>query len=85
MTISAKRANEKVKGGRGKIFITANSVNASNDVAKMDVICRILDPKKKEKKRFLCFCKSPEDRPFLVIERASPIKLTDKVEWCRVY
>ena len=67
--ISQKKVDKVKKGGRGKIFLTANSVNSSNDVAKMDIICHILDIKKKEKKGFLCFCKPPEDNPFLVIER----------------
>ena len=51
----------------------------------MDIICHIIEKKKKDKKGFLCFCRPPEDVPFLVIERASQIKLSNKVEWCKVY
>ena len=56
-------------GARGKIFLTANSVSKSNDVAKMNIACYVLDKKNKEKKGFMCFCKPPEDNPFLIIER----------------
>lgn len=50
----------------------ANSVSNSNDIAKMTLMCHVLDKKKKDKKGFLCFCKPPEDNPFLVIERQGP-------------
>ena len=70
---------------RGKIYITGNSVSASNDVAKMNVICHVLDKKNKEKKGFLCFCKPPQDNPFLVIDKKSNIKEDrGKEEWTRV-
>ena len=38
-------------------------------MARMEIICRIIDKKKKDKKGFLCFCKPPEDNPYLVIEK----------------
>ena len=54
---------------RGRIFLVANSVSKSNNVAKFEIVCHVIDKKNKEKKGFLCFCKPPEDNPFLVIER----------------
>ena len=63
------RMDEKRSKTRGKIYITASSVEASNDMAKMDITCRIIDKKAKEKKGFLCFCKPPTDNPWLRIER----------------
>ena len=73
-TIVGELSMGEVNSKRGRIYVTANSVSASNHVARMKVSCHVLDKKAKEKKGFLCFCKSPEDNPFLVIERQSTIK-----------
>ena len=59
----------KRTGTRGKIYVTANSVSQSNDMAKMNITCHVIDRKKKDKQGFLCFCKPPEDNPWLLIER----------------
>ena len=79
--------DSKRTGTRGKIYVTANSVSASNDVAKMDIMCRIEDPKEKGKKGFLCFCKPPEDNPWLLIERQGPNdeKSGGKINWIKVW
>ena len=62
----------------------ANSVSKSNNVAKMAMRCYVLDKKKKDKKGFLCFCKPPEDNPYLIIERQGPSD-GNKIEWMRVH
>ena len=54
---------------QGTIILTGDAVKDSNAMARMEIICRIIDKKKKDKKGFLCFCKPPEDNPYLVIEK----------------
>ena len=71
----------KAAGNRGKIFLTANSVSKSNNIAKMTILCKILDIKNNAKKGFLCFCKPPKDNPFLVIEKTGQ----PSTEWLRVH
>ena len=71
-------------GTRGKIYLTANSVSKSNNVAKMSIQCRIIDKKNKAKKGFLCFCKPPKDNPFLIIEKLGP-QIGRQNNWIRVY
>ena len=70
-------------GTRGKIYLTANSVSKSNNAAKISMQCRIIDKKNKEKKGFLCFCKPPQDNPFLIIEKLGP-QIGSKNNWQRV-
>ena len=73
-------------GSRGRIILTAHSVEQSNNMAKMDIVCRIVDFKNKNKKGFLCFCKPPEDNPKLVIERqGEALEGTNKIKWVQVY
>lgn len=67
-------------GTRGKIYLTANSVSNSNNVAKISMQCRIIDKKNKEKKGFLCFCKPPQDNPYLIIEKLGP-QIGNKNNW----
>ena len=78
--------DHKRAGTRGKIYVTANSVSQSNDMAKMNIVCRIVEPMKKEKQGFLCFCKPPIDNPWLRIERQGPQDDRDhgKINWMRV-
>mmetsp|Transcript_27236 Transcript_27236/g.36400 ORF Transcript_27236/g.36400 Transcript_27236/m.36400 type:complete len:212 (+) Transcript_27236:172-807(+) len=81
--------NLRMKSGksdiRGRIYIIANSVSESNDIVKMDIVCRILDKKKKDKKGFLCFCRPPEDNPFLVIEKQGPSEGERRHNWVEVF
>ena len=53
-------------------------------MAKMNIVCHIIDKKNKDKKGFMCFCKPPEDNPYLIIERQGPSE-TSKINWVRVY
>ena len=79
------RTTTERQGTRGRIYIQANSVSESNDVVKMDIVCRILDKKKKDNKGFLCFCRPPEDNPFLVIERQGPQDGDRRNDWIEVH
>ena len=52
----------------------------------MNIVCRLVDFKKKDKKGFLCFCQPPEDNPKLVIERqGEALEGTKKIKWIQVY
>ena len=65
--------------------MTAHSVEKSNNMARMNIICKITDFKK-DKKGFLCFCQPPEDNPKLVIERqGEALEGTNKIKWVQVY
>jgi len=55
-------------------------------MAKMDIVCHVVDKKNKNKKGFLCFCKPLQDNPFLVIERLGPsCSENGQDSWVEVY
>ena len=79
------QVNEKKGSNRGKVIVSASSVENSNNQVKMSVKCSLI-PKKSEKKSFFSCCrKFEEDNPYLIVEREA--LASDEIDdaWIPVY